>query len=156
MRAQSLVQDDTCIAILLRAAAFFRTPMMYSLPCFPFQTAVPGTHRGNARKPCVMSMKAAENFSFASGLSRYGPAKISWDVAAFRSLHDHRRMSSPTHRSISGSRQCRDAANLHGWAAHTPDEGSDLTLAVRLQPLRNVAAHNAILQPPHTFPGPCV
>ena len=35
---------------------------------------------------------------------------------------------------------------LHVWAAHLPDEGSDLTLAVRQQPLRNVATYNAILQ----------
>ena len=43
----------TCMAALLRPAARSSTDRMYSRPRLPRQTAVPGRHSGNARKPCI-------------------------------------------------------------------------------------------------------
>ena len=51
------------MAALLLAAAFSRTPKMYSRPFLAFQTAVPGMQIGRARKPSVMCRKAVPNFS---------------------------------------------------------------------------------------------
>ena len=71
---------------LLRAAAFSNKSKIYSRPCFPFHTAVPGMQIGSARKPSVMCRNALPNFSISSLLSKYGPAKTDREVATLRSL----------------------------------------------------------------------
>ena len=98
------------------------------------QEALCHVHEGGRELPLLLS------------IVKIWPSKDLLGCCSVQVSADHVCMLSRTYRSLSSSRQRRDAVDLHVWAAHLPDEGSDLALAVRLQPLRNVAAHDAILQ----------